>query len=52
MLNIFGTQHRNTGAIDVLAEDYTDDPIMNPSQEVIDKSEVFSDLDANTFKII
>ncbi len=41
----------NTGAIDILGEDYTDDPIMNPSQEVIDKSEVFSDLDANTLRL-
>ena len=41
----------NDGAIKILGSDYMDDPILNPSKEVIDKSEVFLDLNPKTLKI-
>lgn len=41
----------NTGAIDILGEDYIDDPILNPSDEIIEKSEVFLDLNMDVLKL-
>lgn len=41
----------NTGAIDILGADYMDDTIINPPKEVIDKSEVFSDLDVDVLRL-
>ncbi|MGL5692626.1 MAG: ABC transporter substrate-binding protein [Peptostreptococcaceae bacterium] len=41
----------NTGAIEILGEDYEEDSILNPSDEVIDKTEVFLDLNLDILKI-
>ena len=35
----------NQGAIDLMGEDYTASPVMNPSQDVIDRCEFFNDID-------
>lgn len=35
----------NTGAIELMGEDYISNPVMNPSQEVIDRCEFFNDID-------
>ena len=35
----------NTAAIDLMGEDYTASPVMNPSQDVIDRCEFFNDID-------
>lgn len=41
----------NTAAIEILGEDYTEDPIMNPSKEVMEKTEVFLDLSLDVLKL-
>lgn len=35
----------NTGAIDLMGEEYSANPVMNPSQDVIDRCEFFNDID-------
>lgn len=35
----------NTGAIDLMGDEYINNPVMNPSQDVIDRCEFFNDID-------
>lgn len=35
----------NTGAIDLMGDDYINNPVMNPSQDIIDRCEFFNDID-------
>lgn len=35
----------NSGAIDLMGEEYTSNPVMNPSQDVIERCEFFNDID-------
>lgn len=35
----------NSGAIDLMGEDYTSNSVLNPSQDVIDRCEFFNDID-------
>lgn len=37
----------NTGAIELMGEEYTENPTINPSQEIVDRCEFFSDIPDN-----
>ncbi len=41
----------NSGAIELMGEEYTSNPVMNPSEEVIAKCEFFNDIDENFLKV-
>ena len=36
----------NVGAIELMGDEYTENPVMNPAQEVLDKCEFFHDIDS------